>query len=85
MVGEVVGARVFRSVDLLLIPAAAVDRTGMRMGWGRGYFDRALASLEEPGPAFAVVFDDELLESVPSESHDRPVDGVVTPSRTRQF
>lgn len=85
MVGEVVAASVFRSVDLLLIPAAAVDRSGMRMGWGRGYFDRALASLEEQPPVFAVVFDDEVRESVPSESHDRPVDGVVTPNRTCQF
>jgi 5-formyltetrahydrofolate cyclo-ligase len=80
-----VAAGVFQSVDLLLIPAAAVDSSGMRMGWGRGYFDRALASLEEPPPVFAVVYDDELRESVPNESHDRPVDGVVTPRQTRHF
>ena len=85
MAGDVVAASVFQSVELLLIPAAAVDSTGMRMGWGRGYFDRALASLEEPPPVFAVVYDDELRESVPSESHDKPVDGVVTPSQTRDF
>lgn len=85
MVGDVVAAGVFESVDLLLIPAAAIDRSGMRMGWGRGYFDRALASLEEQPPVFAVVYDDELLDSVPSDSHDRPVDGVVTPRQTRLF
>src|SRR4051794_23349774 len=85
MVGEVVPADVFQSVDLLLIPAAAIDSSGMRMGWGRGYFDRALAGLAEPPPVFAVVFDDELRESVPAESHDRPVDGVVTPSQIREF
>lgn len=85
MVGEAVAPSVFRSVELLLIPAAAVDRSGMRMGWGRGYFDRALASLEEPPPVFAVVYDDELLDVVPSEPHDRPVDGVVTPGQTYHF
>lgn len=85
MVGEVVGPSVFQSVELLLIPAAAVDLSGMRMGWGRGYFDRALASLREPPPVFAVVYDDELLDSVPAESHDLPVNGVVTPSQTREF
>jgi 5-formyltetrahydrofolate cyclo-ligase len=85
IVGDAVAASVFQSVDLLLIPAAAVDSSGMRMGWGRGYFDRALASLEEPPPVFAVVYDDELRESVPSEGHDRPVDGVITPRQTRQF
>lgn len=85
MVGEVVGDSVFQGVDLLLIPAAAIDSTGMRMGWGRGYFDRALASLRKPPPVFAVVYDDEVLDSVPAEGHDRPVDGVVTPSQTREF
>lgn len=85
MVGDVVAGQVFQDVDLLLIPAAAVDRSGMRMGWGRGYFDRALASLEEQPPVFAVVYDDELRNSVPAESHDKPVDGVVTPRQTRQF
>jgi 5-formyltetrahydrofolate cyclo-ligase len=85
MVGEVVAPSVFQGVDLLLIPAAAVDSSGMRMGWGRGYFDRALAALERQPPVFAVVFDDELVETVPAESHDRPVDGVVTPTQTREF
>ncbi|MFC8304588.1 5-formyltetrahydrofolate cyclo-ligase [Specibacter sp. NPDC057265] len=85
MVGEVVPASVFRKVNLLLVPAAAVDHSGMRMGWGRGYFDRALASLEDPPPVFAVVYDDEVRTTVPSESHDRPVDGVVTPSQVHQF
>ncbi|WP_445155534.1 5-formyltetrahydrofolate cyclo-ligase [Arthrobacter sp. Hor0625] len=85
MIGEVVPAGVFQTVDLLLIPAAAVDGSGMRMGWGRGYFDRALASLEEPPAVFAVIYDDEFLEAVPRESHDRPVDGVVMPSGIRVF
>jgi 5-formyltetrahydrofolate cyclo-ligase len=85
MVGEVVPASVFQSVDLLLVPAAAVDSSGMRMGWGRGYFDRALASLEQPPAVFAVVYDEEFVDSVPCESHDRPVDGVITPSGTRTF
>jgi 5-formyltetrahydrofolate cyclo-ligase len=57
----------------------------MRMGWGRGYFDRALASLEQPPAVFAVVYDEEFVDSVPCEGHDRPVDGVITPSGTRTF
>jgi 5-formyltetrahydrofolate cyclo-ligase len=85
LVGEVVPAGVFQNVDLLLIPAAAVDHSGMRMGWGRGYFDRALGALADPPPVFAVVFDDELRAAVPAEAHDRPVDGVVTPTQTRKF
>jgi len=59
--------------------AAAVDRTGMRMGWGRGYFDKTLGSMENCPPVYAVIFDDELVDVVPRERHDMPVDGVVTP------
>src|SRR5690606_21304902 len=38
-VGERLGPIAINDVDLILVPAAAVDRTGMRMGWGRGYID----------------------------------------------
>ncbi len=62
------------------MPAASVDRRGMRMGWGLGYFDRTLGSMEACPPVYAVIFDDELVDAVPTERHDQPVDGVVTPS-----
>lgn len=66
-----------KSADLLFIPALAVDRKGNRLGRGKGYFDRELSALEGV-PVFAVVFDGEILEHVPTEDHDRRVDGVVT-------
>jgi len=72
-------------VDLILVPAATVDRTGMRMGWGQGYFDKTLGSMEKCPPVYAVIFDDELVDSVPSEVHDKRVDGVVTPSGVLRF
>ena len=79
-VGEVLGPIAINDVDLIIVPAASVDRTGMRMGWGRGYYDRMLGSMEQRPPVYAVVFDNELVDSVPTEVHDKPVDGVVTPS-----
>ncbi|HEY0258630.1 MAG TPA: 5-formyltetrahydrofolate cyclo-ligase [Lacisediminihabitans sp.] len=78
-VGELLGPIAVNDVDLILVPAASVDRTGMRMGWGRGYFDRTLGSMEKCPPVYAVIFDRELVDSVPSEVHDKRVDGVVTP------
>jgi 5-formyltetrahydrofolate cyclo-ligase len=69
-------------VDLMIIPAAAVDRTGMRMGWGRGYFDKTIGSMEKCPPVYAVIYDSEVLDSLPSEVHDQPVNGVVTPTQT---
>ena len=76
---ELLGPIAINDVDLILVPAAAVDRDGMRMGWGRGYFDKTLGSMENCPPVYAVIFDDELVDSVPRERHDMPVNGVVTP------
>ena len=72
-------------VDLLLVPAASVDRTGGRLGWGRGYFDRLLGSMEKRPPVYAVVFDHEVVDSLPREPHDQGVDGAVTPSGILRF
>lgn len=79
------GPEVLQEADLLLIPAAAVDRQGTRLGWGRGYYDRALAALTRRVPVFALVHDHEMVDSLPREAHDRPVDGAVTPLRTLRF
>jgi len=81
-VGDVLGPIAVNDVDLLVIPAAAVDRTGMRLGWGRGYFDKTLGSMEKCPPVYAVIFDSEFVDDVPRDVHDQPVSGVVTPTRT---
>jgi len=81
-VGEVLGPIAVNDVDLLVIPAAAVGRDGMRLGWGRGYFDKTLGSMERCPPVYAVVFDSEILDEVPADVRDEPVTGVVTPTRT---
>ncbi len=84
------GPEALASADVILLPAAAVDARGMRLGWGKGFYDRALAELP-PSDAgvrpqtFAVVFDDEVVDELPHESHDKEVDGVVTPSGIRRF
>ncbi|MCS5732760.1 5-formyltetrahydrofolate cyclo-ligase [Herbiconiux daphne] len=84
-VGGILGPIAINDADLILIPASAVDTRGTRMGWGRGYFDRTLGSMEKCPPVFAVVFDDEVLDEVPREIHDAPVDGVVTPTKIIRF
>ncbi len=69
---------------VLLVPALAVDARGYRMGKGGGFYDRLLAGLEhlEARPLMvAVVHDDEVLDELPVEEHDHPVDAVLTPSR----
>jgi 5-formyltetrahydrofolate cyclo-ligase len=84
-VGELLGPIAINQVDLIIVPAAAIDQRGMRMGWGRGYFDKTLGSMEKCPPVYAVVYDAELLTDLPREVHDQPVNGVVTPSRILDF
>ncbi|MET4157463.1 5-formyltetrahydrofolate cyclo-ligase [Agromyces sp. PvR057] len=84
-VGELLGPMAINDVDLIIVPAAAIDRTGMRLGWGRGYFDKTLGSMGKCPPVYAVVFDSEFVEDVPREVHDQPVNGVVTPTRILAF
>ncbi len=84
-VGELLGPIAVNDVDLMIIPAAAVDSTGMRLGWGRGYFDKTIGSMERCPPVYAVVFDSEILDEVPSDLRDERVSGVVTPTRTLAF
>ncbi|MGN6221905.1 MAG: 5-formyltetrahydrofolate cyclo-ligase [Microbacterium sp.] len=81
-VGELLGPIALNDVDLLVVPAAAVDRTGMRLGWGRGFYDKTLGSMERCPPVYAVVYDSEVLDEVPSDVHDQRVTGVVTPTQT---
>ena len=84
-VGELLGPIAINDVDLIVVPAAAVDASGLRLGWGRGYYDKTLGSMERCPPVVAVIFDSELVDEVPRERHDQAIDGVVTPTRTVEF
>ena len=77
---ELLGPIAINEVDLIIVPAASVDRRGMRMGWGQGYFDKTLGSMESSPPVYAVIFDHELVDTVPSERQDQRENGVVTPA-----
>ncbi|MBK8470274.1 MAG: 5-formyltetrahydrofolate cyclo-ligase [Actinomycetales bacterium] len=80
--GRALPADALGACDLVLAPALAVDQGGRRLGQGGGSYDRALASARTGTPVLALVWDEEVLEagSVPTEPHDRPVDGVLTPA-----
>lgn len=80
-VGEHLSPLIVSEVDLMLVPAAAVAAGGTRLGWGRGFFDRNLGSMDQCPPVFAVVYEGEILDALPSEMHDVPVTGAVTPER----
>ena len=64
--------------DVVLVPALAVDRRGVRLGRGGGSYDRALPRAR--GLVVALLHAGELLDELPAEPHDHPVDAVATPS-----
>jgi 5-formyltetrahydrofolate cyclo-ligase len=79
-VGRRLGLDAVATADVVLVPALAVDRTGMRLGRGGGSYDRALGRVPVGTFVCALLYDDELVDRVPHDDHDRPVTAVVTPS-----
>lgn len=69
------------SIDLLLVPAVAIDAQGRRLGQGGGFYDRLAYS----GPRLALVFAGQLVEALPVEDHDVAVQGTVTEQGCRWF
>lgn len=67
--------------DLVVVPALAVDRRGMRLGRGRGFYDRSLSVANPSACLIALVRDEELFDELPSDPHDVPMTHVVTPRR----
>jgi len=73
------GVAAVSRADLVIVPALAVDRRGMRLGRGGGSYDRALARVGPQVPTIALVYDAELLDEVPAAPHDQRVRLVARP------
>ncbi|MFI8104070.1 5-formyltetrahydrofolate cyclo-ligase [Streptomyces sp. NPDC086023] len=86
--GPRLGPAAVTGADAVLLPGLAVDARGMRLGRGGGSYDRVLARLEaaRAHPDLVVLlYDAEVVDRVPEEPHDHPVDAVATPSGVRRF
>ena len=77
--GPALGPTAIATVEVVLVPAVAVDRQGVRLGRGGGSFDRALARVDR-ATLTALLYDGELLDRLPAEPHGRKVHAVLTPS-----
>jgi 5-formyltetrahydrofolate cyclo-ligase len=69
-----------RELDVVVVPALAIDPTGQRIGYGAGYYDRAVAG--SAVVKVGVIFDFQLISEVPVTDGDAPVDWIVTDART---
>ena len=74
------GAGAVSSADLVLVPALAVDHSGVRLGRGGGSYDRALARVGTPVPTVALLYDSEFVPHVPSGAHDQRVRLIARPA-----
>ncbi len=66
-------------IDLMVMPGAAFDEQGNRLGYGAGFYDRLLSAFE--GTTVALAFEAQILSKVPSDPHDAPVKKIVTEKR----
>ncbi|MDZ4186359.1 MAG: 5-formyltetrahydrofolate cyclo-ligase [Desulfuromonadales bacterium] len=67
-------------IDLIVLPGVAFDEQGIRLGYGFGCYDRALAAVERP-TLVGLAYDFQIVPSLPRETHDVPVDFLVTERR----
>ena len=68
--------------DLIIMPGVAFDRSGNRVGYGGGYYDKFLSEINSDIPTIALAYDIQILEEVPSEKHDIKVHMVITEKET---
>ena len=64
-------------IDCVIVPGVAFDIHGKRLGLGGGYYDRFL-KLAKHAKKIALAFDFQVVENLPTESHDMPVDFIFT-------
>jgi 5-formyltetrahydrofolate cyclo-ligase len=69
---------------VVLVPGVGFDSSGMRLGRGAGFYDRALAELRRHGPVYAVgvAFECQVVDSLPSDPWDQRMDAIVSEQRT---
>ena len=67
-------------MDLLIIPGIAFDLQGNRLGYGKGYYDRFL-SLRKVKCIIALAYETQIVNEIPNNEHDIPVDLIITEKR----
>jgi 5-formyltetrahydrofolate cyclo-ligase len=74
-------SRSLDDIDLVIIPGAAFDVYGNRLGYGAGYYDKLLSETKRKIPIIAPAYEEQVVEGIPAESHDVKVDKIITDKR----
>jgi 5-formyltetrahydrofolate cyclo-ligase len=67
-------------IDLVIVPGVAFDLHGGRIGFGKGYYDKFLDRFKD-SLRIALAFEEQIVDNVPVEEHDQPVDMIITEKR----
>ncbi len=67
-----------RELSIIIVPALALTRSGKRLGYGAGFYDRVLPSFRPPARVVGCCYEAELLEELPTEPHDQVMDWIAT-------
>jgi len=67
-------------LDIVLVPGLAFDKSGNRLGYGMGFYDRLLAQLRPDCLRVAITCDALFVDELPAEAHDVPMTHVITES-----
>lgn len=71
--------------DIVLMPLLGFDRLGTRLGYGGGYYDRTLGALAQKPLLIGLAFAAQEFPRIPRETHDHPLDMVITENGARPF
>jgi len=69
-------------LDVVMVPGVAFDRTGARMGHGKGYYDKLLEHARADTPLVALAFECQLFDAIPTQAHDIFMDKIITEKAT---
>lgn len=69
------------NIDLIVVPGSAFDYSGNRLGYGGGYYDILLSEVHKKIPVVALAYEEQIVDSIPSEIHDIKVDMIITDKR----
>ena len=66
------------TIDLVVVPGLAFDKKGGRIGSGRGFYDKFLASVPSCKSIIALAFEYQIVDEITLSNHDIPMHNVIT-------
>lgn len=65
-------------IDMVVVPLVAFDRTGARLGYGGGCYDRYLPTVSPACHVIGIAFDEQRVDDVPTDAHDLPLPNIIS-------